>query len=155
LPALTVIFSILVSALAWPLPYVGAVSPLLGLLAVYYWAIYRPDLLRPFVVFLLGVLNDTIHFLPIGLSAFVFVAMYQLAFAHRRYFVGQVFFMLWSGFCLVAFISMVVNWSVLSLIKGQAMTLLPVFLQFLLTIAFFPLPAWVLIRLQRLFLSLE
>lgn len=153
LPTMTVILFILIGVLAWPMPHVGTISPSLGLLAVYYWGIYRPDLLRPVVVFVLGILNDSVHFLPLGLSAFVFVGAYQLAYAHRRYFVGQLFPMLWSGFAFVCFLAMVVYWIVRSLLVGQAVTILPVLLQFLLTSAIFPLPAWILIKLQRAFLS--
>lgn len=153
LPVESAFVLLLLGVLVWPIPFVGAVSPSLVLVAVYYWAIYRPDLFRPFFVFLLGLLNDALHFLPLGLSAIVFLGVHQLAYAHRRYFVNQIFFMLWVGFALLAFLSMAAMWAVMSLYHGQVVALTPVLVQFALTVALFPLPAWILIRLQRAFLS--
>lgn len=143
----------LASAIAWPMPFVGSVAPSLVLASVYYWAVYRPDLLGVLAVFLLGLLNDAIHFFPLGLSAFIFVGARQLAFSQRRLFIGQTFYMLWFGFGIVAGLSFLLRYAVLSLAAGAAMTGFPVFVQFLMTFIVFPLVAWVLIRLQRALLS--
>jgi rod shape-determining protein MreD len=149
LPVAVTFLFVLMGAVAWPLPYIGAIAPSLGLVAVYYWSIHRPDLFRPLHSFLAGVLHDALYFLPLGLSALVFVAVHQLVLRQRRFFVGQTFFMLWAGFALIMLIVMTSEWLLLSLYKGHWMTFMPVFLQGLLTAAVFPLPAWLLIRLQR------
>ncbi|MFA6280788.1 MAG: hypothetical protein WC612_08420 [Bdellovibrionales bacterium] len=151
---ITVVF-IGASVLVLPVPYLSGIAPMLGLVAVYYWAIYRPDLLRPFFVFWLGLLNDVLQMLPIGLSAILFLGLYQLVFSQRRLFVGQTFPIVWTGFALVALMASLVQWFVLSLFEGQGLSVQPVFLQFLLTVFLFPLPAWLLIHLQRAFLTQE
>ena len=153
LPMATAVLFVIAGVVAWPLPYMGSVTPELGLIAVYYWAVYRPDLFRPLSVFVLGLLHDILHFLPLGLSALIFVALHQLALSQRRFFVRQSFVMLWAGFALIAVMATMGNWLILSLYNKQMMTFLPVFLQAVLTIALFPLPAWVLIQLQRVLLS--
>lgn len=137
----------------WPLPHIGAIAPSLGLAAIYYWALHRPDLLTPLGVFFLGLLNDGMNYLPFGLSAFIFVAVYQLALSQRRYFVGQVFYMLWAGFGLVAVLAMVVQWLGLSIFGDNPVPFGLVFVQTLLSVVIFPAPAWILIHIQRLFLS--
>lgn len=152
-PGGTVALLSLASVIVWPLPFVGSVAPSFGLAAVYYWAIYRPDLLGVLTVFLLGLLNDMVHFLPLGLSAFVYVGVHQLAFSQRRLFVGQTFYMLWFGFLVVETLSLIVHYLILSMTSEQLVTFFPVLMQFLLTVAVFPLVAWVLIRLHRAFLS--
>ena len=153
LPVETSLAFLLASVLMWPIPYIGDISPLLVLVAIYYWAIYRPDLFRPYIVFLLGLLNDGIHYNPLGLSALVFLGVYQLAFSNRRYIVGQIFYMLWAGFAVLALLAVVVMWAYVSLYNGQVMAISPVFVQYVLTVVIFPFPAWILIRLQRAFLS--
>ena len=153
LPAESALVLLLLGGIIWPIPYIGGVTPSLVLVAVYYWAIYRPDLFRPSFVFGLGLLNDALHFLPLGLSAIVFLGIYQLAYANRRYFVGQVFYMIWFGFALLAVLASAVSWGALSLYYGEGLTLLPVVVQCAITVALFPLPAWALIKLQRAFLS--
>ena len=153
LPLASTLLFILLSAVAWPVPYVDAIVPSLGLIAVYYWSIYRPDMFRPLAAFGCGLLNDAIHFLPLGLTALVFVAVHQLVLRQRRFFAGQTFFMQWAGFALVMLLVMATHWLVLSAFNSQWMVFLPILLQGLLTIVIYPLPAWILIRLQRAALS--
>jgi len=155
LPLETALAFLLFGVLVWPIPYIGSVSPMLVLVAVYYWAIYRPDLFRPVLVFLLGLLNDIVNFLPIGMSAVVFLGVYQLVFSYRRYFVGQIFSILWFGFGLISFLAIAANWICISLYNGAPLAVVPVLVQYVLTVVLFPIPARILIRLQRNFLTQE
>jgi len=139
----------LAGVIAWPLPYFGAVAPPLALIAVYYWAIHRPDLFRPGMAFAIGLLNDVLHFLPLGLSALIFVAAHQLVWRQRRFFAGHSFFMLWWGFALTMVVAMLAAWLLQMLLRWQILPFGPVLWQALLAIALFPLPCWLLIRLQR------
>ncbi|MFY9287548.1 MAG: rod shape-determining protein MreD [Alphaproteobacteria bacterium] len=153
LPFFTALLCTLFSVIAWPLPHFGPVAPPLGLIALYYWAIHRPDLFRPGMVFLLGLLNDIVNFLPLGLSALLFVGAYQLVLEQRRFFSGHSFFMMWFGFILMLFLVMLAQWLGLSLIQWHLMPFTPVLMQMILAIIIFPLPCWLLISLQRIALS--
>lgn len=153
LPVETVIVFLLLGVLVWPLPYFGAVSPVLGLVGIYYWSIYRPDLLRPWAVFVLGLFNDALNGLPLGLSACAYLGVYQLAFAHRRFFVRQIFYMLWFGFAVLSFLAFLFAWVVLSVKDQNLVPVIPLVIQYVLTLCLFPLPVWVLNRLQHIFLS--
>ena len=153
LPFMTTLLCVLLGAAAWPIPYLGAVAPPLALMAVYYWAIHRPDLFRPGMAFLIGLLNDTVHFLPFGLSALLFVATHQVVFHQRRFFTGHSFFMMWAGFALTAFVVTAMEWLLQGLIAWRMTPIVPILLQLLLAMVFFPLPCWLLIRLQRAALS--
>lgn len=150
--AITLLFAML-GVIPWPLPHIGEVAPPLALIGVYYWAIHRPDLFRPGMAFLIGLLNDVLHFLPLGLSALVFVGAHQLVFSQRRFFAGHSFFMMWWGFALTILIALLAEWGLLSLFRMQVFPFMPVFLQVVLAIVIFPLPCWLLIRLQRAALS--
>ena len=153
LPFISTLLFTLGSVVAWPLPYLGAVAPSLALVAVYYWAIHRPDLFGPGSACAIGLLCDVLNKLPLGMSALVFVALHQLVLSQRRFFSGQAFFVLWAGFAIAMVIAMLSNWLISSLVGRQMIPLTPVLLQGLLTITVFPLPAWLLIRLQRVALS--
>lgn len=153
LPLLSAVLFILIGIVPWPLPYFGAVSPVLVLIAVYYWGIYRPDLFKPSSAFFIGLVYDAINDFPLGAAALIFVAIHQLALSQRRFFVGHAFFMLWTGFALVMLISTIAFWVILSLWFWRSMPVLTLTLQALLTIVVFPLPAWLLIRIQRGLLS--
>ncbi|MDD3183626.1 MAG: rod shape-determining protein MreD [Alphaproteobacteria bacterium] len=155
LPFLTTLAMVLAGVMVWPVPFLGAITPSFGLVAVYYWSIHRPDLFRPVIVFIFGLLNDILHFYPIGLTAVIYLIIYQLSFSQRRFFAGQIFYMLWFGFVVAVAINLVIVWIILSLNNHAIVPLSSVLTQFIFTIILFPFPAWLLIRLQRLFLSKE
>lgn len=153
LPVATVIGAVLLGAIPLPFPDIASVAPFFGLATVYYWAIYRPDLLRPSAVFCFGLLNDVVQFFPFGLSAFVFLGVYQTAFLSRRFFVKQIFFMLWSGFAFLGLIAFALYWGVIAFASKEVPAFAPMALQFAMTLAIFPLLAWFLIWAQKRFLS--
>ena len=153
LPAATGFIMTLMSVVVWPLPHLGPVMPPLALVALFYWSTHRPDLFPASVAFFLGLLNDIIHNLPIGISAFLFTLAHEIIWRQRRFFVGHSFFMLWSGFVLVSVVLMVLQWILVALVSWQIVPFLPILLQTILAVLFFPLPCWVLIRLQRTALS--
>jgi rod shape-determining protein MreD len=155
LPLVTALVCALLGSIVWPLPYLGAVAPPLALMTIYYWALHRPDLFRPGMAFAIGLLNDIVNFLPIGLSALLFVVAHQIVFRQRRYFVGHSFFMMWAGFILTVCGVMSLQWLLLNLIRWQIYPVIPVVMQAAFAVALFPLPCWLLIALQRLALNAE
>ena len=153
LPFATTLLCTFLSVIAWPLPHIGPIAPPFALIAVYYWALHRPDLFGPSLAFVIGLLFDVINFLPPGVTAFLFVLTHAIVLRQRRFFVGHSFFMMWSGFALAAFGVMVGQWVMVALIRWQLTPVFPVLMQILLVIILFPLPCWLLIRLQRAALS--
>ncbi len=153
LPFAVTVLLMLVAMAPTHVPGLGMVAPPLTLISVFYWAIHRPDLLRPSVVFVLGVLQDLLTGLPVGLSALVFVIAYWVVLTQRRFFLGNSFLLMWSGFAMIAAAAAVIQWAVYSLSQVTLVGFKPAGFQALLAIAIFPLPAWVLMRLHRAFLS--
>lgn len=148
-PFITTLLCVLLSVIVWPLPHLGVVTPPFVLVALYYWTLHRPDLFGPASVFVVGLLFDIIHNLPLGLSALLFVGAHHVILSQRRYFTGHSFFMMWIGFALTAFIVMFIQWLLLCLIRWQGVPLFPVLVQLVFVVLIFPLPCWVFIRLQR------
>jgi rod shape-determining protein MreD len=153
MPSALALLMTLFSVVVWPLPYLGPVMPPLAFIALYYWSTHRPDLFPSGVAFAIGLLNDLINGLPIGVSALLFLVAQQIILRHRRFFAGHSFFMLWSGFALAASILMIAQWVLIGLISWQITPFLPVLIQTVLSIVLFPLPCWILIHLQRAALS--
>jgi len=155
MPSAVSLLMTLFSVVVWPLPYLGSVMPPLAFIAIYYWTAHRPDLFPSGVAFVLGILNDVINDLPIGISALLFVLAHQVILQQRRVFAGHSFFMLWSGFALLATVLMIAEWILVSLVCWQLVPFLPVLIQTVLAIIIFPLPCWILIKLQRAMFSSE
>jgi rod shape-determining protein MreD len=149
MPSVITLLMTLLSVIVWPLPYLGSVMPPLAFIALYYWSSHRPDLFPSGIAFLIGLLNDIINNLPIGVSAFLFTVAHQLILRQRRFFAGHSFFMLWSGFALASTLLMITEWILIALVRWQPSPFMPVLIQTVLAIVIFPLPCWILIRLQR------
>lgn len=152
-PFVTTVFLVMLNVLPLPTPLAGSVSPLLVLAAVYYWAIFRPDLLPSFAVFLIGILYDVLSGGPLGLGALLLLIAHAVAIRQRRFFYGKSFLVMWVGFIFVAAGFAVANWAVVSVLAGRVIGPAPGLAQLLLTIAFYPCLTWILLRIHRAFLT--
>lgn len=131
----------------------GTIAPPLGLLALFYWAVYRPDLVGPFAAFLAGFVTDTLSGTALGVYAFIFVATYGMASGQRQLFLAHSFFILWWGFAMVAVFSGAFSWFINAVVGGAFMPLRPVLFQALTAVAFFPLIAGLCGFAQKLMLG--
>lgn len=148
LPVGSIMLLILINAVPTRLPGFAAVVPLLPLIGVYYWSIYRPDLLPPAMAFVLGLLNDIIAGVPLGVSALVYLLVQGLTSSQRRFFHGKPFRIAWWGFGLVSAGAFALQWSLVSLLLGHALAARAVTFEFLMTLFFYPLLSWVFARIQ-------
>lgn len=135
------------------LPSFAEVAPSLTLMAVYYWSIHRPDLLRPSAVFAVGVLQDLLSGAPLGLHGLILVLVQGTVLSQRRFFLASTFLLMWVGFALVVFGAAFTEWLVFCALNTTLMPFRALFFQALLTLAVFPLFAWVFIRIHRAFLQ--
>lgn len=134
-------------------PAYAPVAPALGLMAVYYWAIHRPDLLRPSAVFIIGLLQDMLSGAPMGLNAMVLVTAHATVLHQRRFFLASTFTLMWFGFGLIVFGSAFLQWAAYSVLNGTLLRLDTVLAQATLTLALFPVFAWFFVRVHRAFLQ--
>ncbi len=146
LPVGSIVFLIIL--LAIPLPMGVDVAPMLPMVAVYYWAIYRPDLLPSWVVFLLGVLFDALYGTPLGVNTLIFLLVYGVAASQRRFFIGKSFLVSWWAFCLLAAAVSLLSWLIIVAINRHILPFWPLVIQYILTVGLFPLLVWTLAQLQ-------
>src|SRR3546814_12062803 len=59
-PFLSTVVLVIVGLMPMHIPGYSAVSPSLTLIAVYYWALHRPDLMPAVAVFAVGLLQDVL-----------------------------------------------------------------------------------------------
>jgi rod shape-determining protein MreD len=148
LPVSLVLVLILVNALPSRLPGFAAVVPLLPLIGVYYWSIYRPDLMPPAVAFGLGLLNDVIAGLPLGVSSLIYLLVQGMTASQRRFFHGKPFRIAWWGFGLVSSGAFILQWLLVSALVKHALEPRAVVFEFLMTLFFYPLLSWLFARTQ-------
>lgn len=144
----------LVAVLPIPIPYYSVAAPSLTLVAVYYWMVFRPDLMPALGLFALGIVVDALAGAPLGVSSLVYLVVQVAILNQRRFLIGQPFWLLWSGFALLAPPAILFQWLVLSLLREALLAPLATVASGLLTILLFPLVAYVLVRLQRSLLGM-
>jgi rod shape-determining protein MreD len=149
IPGLLLLLCIFVAA--WPtgLPQFADVTPFLSLMAVYYWSIYRPELMPAIVVFAAGLVQDVVTGSPIGLMALVLILVHGVGVSQRRFFLGKSFSVEWWGFGLVTLAAAMVAWILASLYFVMLLDPKSIAVQALLTVAVYPLVTRLFTRASR------
>lgn len=143
---------ILVSQIPFHLPGMARIAPLLPLIAVFHWAIQRPDLMPASAVFMTGLLVDLLSGAPVGVNALVLLTVYGVVVTQRRFFLGKTFPVSWLGFVLVGAGASLLSWTLVTAYYVTPMPMDAVAFQYLMSVALYPLPAWLFLRWQQVFL---
>jgi len=98
-----------------PIPMVASLDLPLVLMAIYYWAIHRPTLMPPALVFLIGVLFDLLSAGLLGLNALIFTLANMLIANQRSFLLAQPFIVQWVGFALISAGALILNWFISAL----------------------------------------
>ena len=67
-PSMFTLDLVFVNVIPLHIPEFSRVAPLLPLMAIYHWAIFRPRLLPAYAVFLIGLFQDILTGTPIGVN---------------------------------------------------------------------------------------
>lgn len=118
-----------------------SVTPFFVLMAVYYWALHRPDLLPVPAVFFIALLQDALEGEPFGVNAFVLVAVCWIVLSQQRFFKGKPFLVIWWGFAVVTLLAAIMRWLLISLLLGTVVTPWAIALELVLTVVFYPILA--------------
>lgn len=130
-------------------PGLAPVMPMFALMSVYYWSIYRPELLGYGAVFLFGLLEDLLTGTPIGSTALIFLLCQWVTLRQATFFHGKPFAITWFAFVFIAAGATVLRWVTVGIIAPSGFTPLgPVFAAYLITIAIYPLVGWLLAKAQ-------
>jgi len=146
---LSVVF-VLVTVVPFPIPGYAAMVPMLALASVFFWAIHRPGLLPPVVVFAIGLVQDILTGALVGSGTVVLLLVYGVVVSQRIFFRDKSFPVVWLGFTMVALGAGALNWLFASAFAGQVIPSGAALFQVLVTIAIYPSLAWILHRVHRL-----
>jgi rod shape-determining protein MreD len=134
------------------IPNFAPVVPALGMIAVFFWLVHRPELMPAWAVFLVGLIQDLLGGGALGVGVFVLLVVYAALVGQRRYLARANFFVVWLAFMPVAAGAFVLTWLFNSLIADALLAPEPAVYQYLSTVAFYPVVAWLFVQAQRAFL---
>lgn len=149
LPVVLTVMLAFIGAVPTGLPYLGSIVPAYTTMAVFYWAVYRPDLFPAGAVFLVGVLEDSITGTPLGVGTVCLLFVYGLALGQRRAFLKRPFFIAWIGFAVLAALATLLAWLMISVLSGSFVEARAALFQYLLTVALFPCLAMLFVAIHR------
>ena len=141
---------LLLSVASLPLPHANEVKNQLVLMAIFYWAIYRPTLVPPFFCFFLGLAMDVLGGFPLGLNACILVLLQWLVRDQRKSLVGQPFFVIWAVFGLVALSAALMQWGLIGLQNMSWAKPMPVVAGTVISLFLFPFITMLLVFTHRL-----
>jgi rod shape-determining protein MreD len=150
--AITLLLTVL-SVVQIRLPAASTLAPDLVLIAVFYWTVHRPDLMRLWTVFVIGLLGDVLSGTPLGVHPLVLVLVHIAIISQHKIFRGASFGIVWWAFSLIAPAAHILA-AIIAFVMTGALTDLSLFmLRLVLTIGFYPALAWLLGRAQRALLA--
>src|SRR5262249_39631154 len=124
-------------------------APLLALAAVYYWVLFRPELMPPTAVFVVGLLEDVLSGGPPGLWAAGFLGAFLLADRQRDVLAGLAGVGAILGFAGSVLIAAAIAYGLAFLVYWRAPPLAPLLLETIITVLFYPLVAYIMGWTQR------
>lgn len=139
-----------VGFLAIPFSQAHLIKPNLVLMAVYYWAIYRPTLFSPFLCFSVGLLMDFLMAMPLGMNAMILLVVQWQASDQRRFLMGQPYMALWAIFGLVVAAISCAQWLLFGVFLGQWHSLLAMLFGIVVNVLLFPFVTMILVQVHRI-----
>ena len=149
LPIATTLLAAVISIQPAHIPGYAALTPAFTLMTVYHWTIYRPDLLPPFALFLVGITQDLLAGVSPGVTAFVLLLARAVVLRQRRHFVNRPFPFVWTGFTMLTGGAMLFLWTTHCLLDDVLVDFRGTFFRAVLTISMFPIASFLLGRSQR------
>ena len=147
-PGAVTMILVIVAVVPLHIPSFEPVAPSLSLIATFYWALHRPDLMPVWAVFVLGLLQDALIGLPAGVSACMLTAAHAAVIAQRRFLVGGSFRVVWLSFGLSTLGAFALGWALTCAFHGAFLAPTATVFQALVTFGAYPL-------LSRLLLGCE
>jgi rod shape-determining protein MreD len=150
LPHMVTFIFILLNLSSPALPVAQFLKPDFVLMAVYYWAIYRPTIMPPAFIFCLGVIVDLLGGTPVGLYALTYLAAHWVTRDQRRFLMGQPFVTLWLGFMFISFAAFLIQWGFYLLSELTVPLIMPAIFRMFATIFIFPGVVMLLLNIHKL-----
>ncbi len=151
LPVTTTFLASLFSVISLPMSGYVSVAPGLTLMAIYCWSVWRPLSLPFGAVFLIGMLEDLLRGLPLGLTPLLLLIMQAVVRSQHRHIHGRTFDIFWIGFVLTAALHAILQWIAAVALSGGYVGPEPGLFQLMFSVAVFPILAWLLLRTGRAF----
>ena len=137
-PKFLVIFFVFFSCVPFRIVHVDYIFPSLDVMVIFYWCVFRPELMKNGFVFSMGILKDLLLASPVGISAVVNLIVRTLVLKKSAY-VKSTFAKLWLLFAIILGVITIIKWLVFSFVENSWLDFELLFIQYILSVFFYPL----------------
>lgn len=150
-PAAITVLMVLLAAVPLKIPGASQVMPIFALICIYYWDTFYLGVLPYTFLFVLGLLEDTLTGLPLGVSSFVNIIFALMLLRERRNFGKTLFGTVWLGFVSLSLVACALEWLILSIYFGMMLPMAGHLLQWVSTCFVYPPMHLLFTRVYRAF----
>jgi hypothetical protein len=118
---------------------------MLGFVFVFYFAYHTPYFLPIWYLLLIGIMQDTLLGLPLGLHAFIFLVSHSLVRAIALHLPKGGFLYIWQLFMGTLGLALCLQWVLIGVSHGYYASLHSVFWQWLIMVLCYP-PIYIILR---------
>jgi rod shape-determining protein MreD len=129
----SILFAVPIRIQGYQLP-----EPIFPLVPAFAWAMIRPSILAPFMLFGMGLFLDLLWYTPTGFWGLSMLLGYALVMFFRSMMTGQSRVVLWSWFGTMVLLVMMSGYVITILDSGRPPSITATFWQFLPTTLLFP-----------------
>ncbi|MCB9988607.1 MAG: rod shape-determining protein MreD [Rhodospirillales bacterium] len=149
-PQLLLVSLALLNSLSFSVVFVGNLNPFFVVMAIYYWAIYRPTLVAPLWCMLLGLLMDIVAGGALGVNAVILVLVQFIVRTQRRFLMGQPFVVMWFIFGLMVETVALLQWGLQGIAVGMWGDIMPAIINGAVSFFLFPFISMLLVLTHRM-----
>lgn len=147
-PFATCLLLVLLTVAPMRVPLFDSAAPLLPLMAVFHFGLFRPGLLPHWLALLFGLLLDLLSGGPVGVNAVVMLMVRHFVEANQRFLVDKPFPVIWFGYALASAGAVAGIWALTSMLYWLALDPGPAIFQYVVSLAIYPLVSWAFGRSQ-------
>jgi rod shape-determining protein MreD len=147
-PAFVCLLLLLISIAPWR-PFDAPLGGSLVAASIFYWTIYQPEAMPPWMAALVGLASDLLGLSPFGLSMLIAIVVCGSAQFWREQLADASFFVVWLAFAATSLATFFFAWALAALILEQWPDPWPIALQNVVNVALYPVLTLLCGRLQR------
>jgi len=138
-PSLLLLLTVVMSGTPFFVPLQSMPQIYFSWMVVYYWSLFRPNVLPFILLFVAGLIQDIMVGFPMGVSALSFLLIRIVVTVCRRFITAHQFWVVWAGFAITTLTLVVMTWSIMNVFFDHHGDILAMFLMVLLNWIIYPL----------------
>jgi rod shape-determining protein MreD len=129
---------------------ISVVFPAIEIIIIFFFSVYKPDILPLWLLFVYGIILDLIYGLPVGISIIPLITLSYLVRNQRQIFFRKDFTIVFLGFAIACLLYLGVKYFIFSWYFSYFINFSLVIIQGIATIFLYPITHYFLQRIEKI-----